>query len=69
MDYYKQGDKVAWNWGDHAALGTVERVSSGRTSIHADGSEITRNGTASDPAIVILRDDGTKVLRLASEIE
>ena len=33
------------------------------------GAEITRHGTDDDPAYVIEQEDGTTVLKLASEVE
>lgn len=68
MTDYSKGDNVTWNWGNGTAEGTVEKVSRDKTTIQSDGSEITRNGSSDDPAIVIKQDDGTKVIKLASEL-
>ena len=66
---YSKNDKVEWKWGNGTASGTVESVSSTTTHIQSHGSKITRNGTEDDPAVTIKQDDGTKVLKLASELK
>tara|TARA_R110002096_G_scaffold14879_2_gene52561 strand:+ start:918 stop:1067 length:150 start_codon:yes stop_codon:yes gene_type:complete len=33
------------------------------------GSEVTRNGSDDDPALLIEQDDGDEVLKLSSEVE
>lgn len=66
---YSSGDQVKWKWGNGTAEGTVENVSHEKTVIQSNGETITRNGTKDDPAVVIKRSDGTKVLKLASELE
>lgn len=68
MADYSKGDNVTWSWGNGTAEGTVEKVSHEKTTIQSDGNEITRNGSSDDPAIVIKQDDGTKVIKLASEL-
>ncbi|ROU03760.1 DUF2945 domain-containing protein [Histidinibacterium lentulum] len=65
----KQGDTVTWSWGNGTAEGEVEDIRHERTTIRSDGSEITRNGTGDNPAVVIRQQDGTKVLKLASELD
>ena len=66
---YSKNDKVKWEWGSGTASGTVETVSFTTTHIQSKGSKITRNGTEDDPAVIIKQDDGTKVLKLASELK
>lgn len=66
---YRKGNKAEWKWGNGTAEGTVEKVSHEKTEIQSSGNTITRNGTKDDPAVVIKQSDGTKVIKLASELE
>lgn len=66
---YRQGQQVTWKWGNGSASGNIERVSHEKTEIQSKGSTITRNGSAADPAIIIKQEDGTKLIKLASELE
>ena len=65
----KAGDKVRWHWGSGTANGTVREVHDKRVTRKLKGSEITRNGSPEDPAVVIEQEDGDRVLKLASEVE
>ena len=65
----KAGDKVRWHWGSGTATGTVREVHDKRVTRKLKGSEITRNGSPEDPAVVIEQEDGDRVLKLASEVE
>ena len=65
----KVGDKVRWHWGSGTATGTVREVHDGKLTRKLKGSEITRNGTREDPALMIEQEDGDRVLKLASEVE
>ena len=64
----KTGTKVEWEWGNGTATGTVEEVHHEKITRTIDGSEITREGTDDNPAYVIEQEDGTKVLKLNSEV-
>jgi hypothetical protein len=64
----KKGDVVTWNWGDGTAEGEISSVSFEKTSIQVEDSEITRNGTPDNPAIIIEQDDGARILKLLSEV-
>lgn len=65
----REGTHVAWPWGSGRAEGrVVERHESAITRT-IDGSEITRRGTTDNPALIIEQDDGTRVLKLQSEVE
>ena len=65
----KVGDKVRWNWASGTATGTVREVHGSRVTRKLKGSEITRNGTREDPAVVIEQEDGDHVLKLVSEVD
>lgn len=65
----RKGSTVTWKWGQGTAEGTVTAVHHDKVSRSIKGSEITRNGSDDDPAYEIEQDDGTKVLKLRSEVE
>lgn len=65
---YDAGREVEWDWGDGTASGTVEKTHSASITLEIKGTEVTRNGSDDDPALEIVQDDGTKVLKLASEV-
>ncbi len=65
---YQSGDKVKWDWGQGTAEGTVEAVHTKSITRSIKGSDVTRNGSDDDPALEIKQDDGTKVLKLSSEV-
>lgn len=65
----RTGTVVTWNWGASEAEGTVTEVHHDKVTRTTKGEQVTRNGTADDPAYVIEQEDGTVVLKLASEVE
>jgi Hypervirulence associated proteins TUDOR domain len=65
----RNGTRVSWPWGRHRAEGTVRGIHRETVSRTIKGSEITRHGSAEDPAYEIEQDDGTTVLKLRSEVE
>lgn len=69
MTHYSAGDTAKWKWGNGTASGTVEKVAHSKTEIQSKGETITRNGTKDNPAVVIKQDDGTKIIKLASELQ
>jgi hypothetical protein len=65
----QKGDGVAWKWGNGVASGTVAEVCPERTQIVSKDKLITRNGTPDNPAVIIIQDNGTEVLKLVSELQ
>jgi Hypervirulence associated proteins TUDOR domain len=65
----RTGTVVTWSWGTSEAEGTVTEVHHDKVTRTTKGKQVTRNGTADDPAYVIEQEDGTVVLKLASEVE
>lgn len=65
----RQGTAVKWKWGNGEAKGTVEETYKESVSKTLKGSEVTRNGTENDKALLIQQDDGDRVLKLESEVE
>ncbi|MBF9033903.1 HVA1 family protein [Rhodobacterales bacterium HKCCE2091] len=64
----REGTKVEWDWGSGTAAGKVTASYDRKVTRTIDGTEITRDGTSDDPALVIEQDDGQKVLKLKSEV-
>ena len=65
----RKGTKVTWKYGTGTATGKIESLHKESVSRTLKGSEITRNGSADDPALVIVQDNGDKVLKLQSEVK
>ncbi|WP_342069852.1 DUF2945 domain-containing protein [Yoonia algicola] len=65
---YQSGEDVQWSWGNGTAGGKIDKIHEGKITRTIKGTEVTRNGSAQDPALEIEQDDGTKVLKLASEV-
>jgi hypothetical protein len=65
----RKGSKVSWKYGTGTASGKVESVHKEPISRLIKGSEIKRNGSPADPALVIVQDNGDRVLKLQSEVK
>ena len=65
----REGSEISWRWGNGTATGTVRAVHHTSVTRTIKGSEITRHGSDDDPAYEIEQDDGTKVLKLRSEVD
>ena len=65
----REGTEVSWRWGNGTATGTVRAVHRETVTRTLKGSEITRHGSADDPAYEIEQDDGSRVLKLSSEVD
>ena len=65
----RQGTEVKWKWGNGYAQGKVEETFTRSVTRTIKGSEITRDGSDNDKALVIKQEDGSTVLKLESEVE
>ena len=65
----RKGSKVSWKYGTGTATGKIESVHKEPIVRTVKGSEIHRNGSADDPALVIVQDNGDKVIKLQSEVK
>jgi hypothetical protein len=65
----RKGSRVSWKYGTGTATGKIESVHQEPISRMIKGSEIKRNGSPSDPALVIVQDSGDRVLKLRSEVK
>jgi len=64
----KEGSKVSWKWGNGEAQGKVIETYNKEVTKTIKGSEITRKGEKGNKAILKEQDDGSKVLKLESEV-
>jgi hypothetical protein len=68
MSSYSQGDGVSWAWGQGRAEGVIKEIFTDKVTRTLQGSEVTRNGSDDDPALLIEQEGGTQVLKLKSEV-
>ncbi|MEN3794128.1 DUF2945 domain-containing protein [Fulvimarina sp. MAC3] len=68
MVAFQKGQYVAWDWGNGEAKGKVQDHWAESVTKTIDGSEITRHGEEGNEAYLIEQDDGSQVLKLASEL-
>lgn len=64
----RQGTKVTWDWGNGTAEGKVEETYTSSITKNIKGAEVTRNGSDEDKALFISQEDGSRVLKLESEV-
>ena len=65
----RKGTKVSWKYGTGTATGKIESLHKESITRSIKGSDITRHGTPTDPALLIVQDNGDKVLKLQSEVK
>ncbi|RZK99302.1 MAG: DUF2945 domain-containing protein [Hymenobacter sp.] len=65
----RKGTQVSWKYGTGTATGKVESVHKESVTRKIKGSDITRNGSADDPALLIVQENGDRVLKLKSEVK
>ncbi|MCC2548071.1 DUF2945 domain-containing protein [Hymenobacter sp. BT175] len=65
----RKGTKVSWKYGTGTATGKIEETHKESVTRKLKGHDITRNGTADNPAFVIVQDNGDRVIKLKSEVK
>lgn len=63
----REGTRVQWTWGNGTADGTVKSTFTETLSFEIDSSTISRQGESGNKALLIVQDDGQRVLKLESE--
>ncbi|MBZ8117993.1 DUF2945 domain-containing protein [Roseovarius sp. LXJ103] len=63
------GDTVRWNWGSGTGTGAVTERFTSKVTCRIKGTDVTRDGSVSDPAFLIEQEDGDIVLKSNSELE
>ncbi|RJK98854.1 DUF2945 domain-containing protein [Paracoccus aestuarii] len=64
----RKGSKVEWKWGNGTATGKIAETFTEKVERTIKGNTVTRDASKDDPAYLIEQDDGTKVLKSASEV-
>ena len=65
----RKGTSVSWKYGTGTATGKIESVHKEPVTRTIKGAEIHRNGSADDPAFVIVQENGSRVLKLKREVK
>jgi hypothetical protein len=65
----RTGTTVTWRWGAGTAEGTVTAIHPRPVVRRIKGVRVKRLGTPDDPAYEIEQADGSKVLKLRSEVD
>ncbi len=62
------GSRVKWTWGAHEAEGRIAERFTRKVSRTIEGTRVTRQGSAEEPAFLVEQDDGGRGLKSASEL-
>lgn len=65
----KKGDVVRWKYASGHAEGKVVEIHKEEIEKTIKGTNVKRNGTKENPALVIEQDDRDLVLKLENEVE
>ena len=68
-DMIRRGTKVKWKWSGGIAKGKVIEAFTETAIKTIKGQKVVRNGEEGNKALYIQQEDGTKVLKLESEVE
>ena len=65
---FEKGQRVTWKWGQHLAYGEIAERYNERVVLTIKGKQIVRNASPEVPAYRIVQENGSEVLKLASEL-
>ena len=65
----KEGTRIEWSWGQGTATGKVIESYDHEVSKTFKGNQVTRKGETGNLALLIEQEDGSRVLKLSSEVE
>jgi hypothetical protein len=68
VEGFRKGMRVKWNWGQGVGRGRVAERFDAQVEKTIEGALIRRNGSARNPAYLVQTDNGSEVLKLASEL-
>lgn len=68
MAKFRKSSKVEWKWLGRPITGVVEEVFKSSITKTIKGKNITRHGTAENPAYLVKSDAGNFALKLESEL-
>lgn len=66
---FRKGQKVRWNWGAGTGHGKIVERFDRHVERTIEGSKVSRNGSADNPAYLVSSDNGGEVLKLGSELD
>jgi ribosomal protein L24 len=64
----RKGSQVQWNWGKGHGQGKVTETYHEDVEKQINGATIKRKASPTEPAYLIQQDDGSEVLKSASEV-
>lgn len=65
----QKGSVVKWKWGNGSAEGKVIETYTEEVTKQIKGESVKRKGEKNNKALYIEQDDGSKVLKLESEVD
>jgi hypothetical protein len=65
---FRKGAKVHWTWAGDRAHGKIEERFEHRVQRTFKGTRVVRNGSAANPAYLIVQEDGARLLKLGREL-
>ena len=68
-DKFRKGETVRWKWGEGYGEGKVAESFVDSVTRTIDGTEVTRNATADEPAYLVQQEGGDRVLKSHSELQ
>ena len=66
---FQTSQHVEWNWGNGTGKGQIKERFEREVTRTLQGSEVTKNGDADNPAYLIKQEDGDEVLKRGSELK
>jgi hypothetical protein len=66
---FQTGQYVEWNWGNGTGKGQIKERFEREVARTLQGSGVTKNGDADNPAYLIRQEDGDEVLKRGSELK
>lgn len=64
----RKGTRVEWTWGNGTGTGRIVETFTAKVTRTIGGTEVTRNASAEEPAHLVEQEDGSRVLKSASEL-
>ncbi|MBA2665039.1 MAG: DUF2945 domain-containing protein [Bradymonadaceae bacterium] len=64
----QEGDRIYWESEGVRVYGQIKNIFEHKITRKIDGVEVARVGSAEDPALFIIQEDGARALKLASEV-
>jgi hypothetical protein len=65
---FRTDQYVEWNWGNGTGRGQVKERFEREVTRTLQGTEVTKDGDAENPAYLIKQEDGDEVLKRGSEL-